>query len=199
MATNPTAALRALLASVLAAGLAGCPGESEPESREPETRERVETPASRGIAARQWLEPADTADPALWLAAREEGRDLAPDAPAVTAWRARLAEADARFGETGRMIANRAAQLETMLAEIGVRESAREILETFTPFAEKGSRRGFSDLCQHYYNLRTQGFARPEAVAALKAEPVRAEPVAPAQAPSPAAPGSPSPAGESRP
>lgn len=187
MNINAPRLLRTMLASLLAVGLAGCPGESEPEPRE-----RVATPASNAVAARKWLEPADKIAPAQWLASREAGSDVAPGAPTVAAWQKRLDEADARFGETDRMIANRAAQLETMLGEIGVRESASQIIEEFMPFAQKGSRRGFSDLCQHYYNLRKQGLSQSAALAALSEEPVRAEPVAPADPPanppSPAAP-----------
>lgn len=196
MNVNAPLLVRALLGSLLALPLAGCSGESEPE-----TRERVATPASDAVAKRAWLDPVDKIEPAVWLASREAGHDVAPGAPSVVAWQARLDAADARFGETDRMIANRAAQLETMLGEIGVRESASQIVDAFMPFAEKGSRRGFSDLCQHYYNLRKQGLSQPEALAALKAEPVRAEPVAPADPPSPASssPTLPSPASEVRP
>ncbi|WP_250152191.1 hypothetical protein [Ancylobacter radicis] len=184
---------RALLAATLALALAGCPGDSEPESRE-----RVAASVSDALAKRGWLEPTDPTDPARWLASREAGSDLPADAPAVAGWQTLLREADQRFGETDRMIANRATQLEAMLAEIGMPESTRQILDEFMPFAPKGSRRGFSDLCQHYYNLRKQGLSRADALAALGAETPRAEVVAPADprppvAPSPMTPAEPRP------
>lgn len=172
---------RALLGAAIAFALAGCPGSGEQEKREPEkretgergpeTRERVAAPAANVIAGKTWLQPTDGTPPDIWLASREAGADVAAGDPAVAAWRARLADADARFGETDRMIANRAAQLETMLGEIGIRESARQIMADFSTLAAPGARAGFSDLCQHYYNLRVQGLSREAAFAALRAEP----------------------------
>lgn len=178
MAAQAPCLSRALLGTMLAFALAGCPGESEPERRE-----RVETPASDALARRAWLEPSDSTDPAVWLASREAGSDVATGTPAVADWDAMLKAADVRFGETDRMIANRAVQLEVMLGEIGVRESVREILDEFMPMSSPGSRRGFSDLCQHYFNLRKQGLPRGEALAALADEAPRAETVTPADPP----------------
>ncbi|MCJ8144045.1 hypothetical protein MKI84_14080 [Ancylobacter sp. A5.8] len=155
----------AVLGAVAAFALAGCSDEAQPESRE-----RVTASASNEIARKTWLQPTDGTPPGLWLASRDSGHDLSPDAPAVAGWHARLADADERFGETDRMIANRAVQLEAMLGEIGIKESAEEIIAGFAAFAGKGARAGFSDLCQHYYNLRAQGLSREASFAALKAE-----------------------------
>lgn len=157
---------RLMLGLVLAFGLAGCPGESGPERGE-----RVAAAGEGAVAGKTWLQPTDDTAPELWLASRKAGVDVAATDPATTAWRGVLDGADERFGETSRMIANRAVQLETMLSEIGIRESAREIIADFSTLAAKGSRAGFSDLCQHYYNLRVQGMDRPAALAALRAEP----------------------------
>ncbi|MEZ0212600.1 MAG: hypothetical protein ACAH27_06585 [Xanthobacteraceae bacterium] len=171
MRHSPNAVLRTLLLGFAALALAGCFGESEPDAA---ARERVAPPD--GAARKAWLDPADPLDPALWLASREAGRDVARDAAAVLRWKALLTDADARFGETDRMIANRAAQLEGMLREIGARESAHDIVTLFLPLAAPGSRRGFSDLCQHYFNLRSQGATSEAALATLRApaaEPVR--------------------------
>lgn len=166
MSSSPFSLLRLSLSVVLALGLAGCPGESEPE-----TRERVAAPEASAIARKTWLQPTDDTDPEVWLASRDAGADVAANAPAAKAWHDVLDAADDRFGETGRMIANRAVQLETMLSEIGIRETAREIIADFSTLAGKGSRAGFSDLCQHYYNLRKQGLDRTAALAALAEQP----------------------------
>ncbi|TCK28405.1 hypothetical protein EV667_2409 [Ancylobacter aquaticus] len=166
MNTSPFSLLRLALSAALAFALAGCPGESEPEKRE-----RVTAPTSDAIARKTWLQPTEETDPDVWLASRDAGADVAANAPAAKEWHGVLDEADGRFGETGRMIANRAVQLETMLAEIGIRETAREIIADFSTLAGNGSRAGFSDLCQHYYNLRTQGLDRTAALAALADEP----------------------------
>ncbi|QIB35758.1 hypothetical protein [Ancylobacter pratisalsi] len=146
--------------------LAGCP-----DAGEPERGERVTEAAGDALVRKSWLQPTDATPPARWLASREAGADLAADAPAVAGWRELLDDADQRFGETDRMIANRAAQLEAMLAEINVRETARQLLTDFASLAAKGSRSGFSDICQHYFNLRSQGMSRRDALAALHAEP----------------------------
>ncbi|PZQ82247.1 MAG: hypothetical protein DI549_11920 [Ancylobacter novellus] len=161
---------RALAGAGLALALAGCPSEAPPEPRE-----RVAAPARddatrSALARKTWLQPTDSDDPDVWLASRDAGHDVAPGAPGVAAWRAILTDADARFGETDRMIANRAVQLEAMLQEIRVTQSAREIIADFVPLAAKGSRSGFSDLCQHYYNLRVQGLTREAALAVLRRE-----------------------------
>ncbi|WP_371346310.1 hypothetical protein [Ancylobacter sp. IITR112] len=166
MSRLPFAVARLSLGAVLALALAGCPGDSEPE-----TRERVSAPATDAIARKTWLQPTDDTEPEAWLASRDAGADVAPNAPAAKAWHDVLDEADSRFGESGRMIANRAVQLETMLSEIGIRESARDIIADFSTLAGKGARAGFSDLCQHYYNLRQQGLDRTAALAALAQEP----------------------------
>ncbi|MCB4771483.1 hypothetical protein LGR54_23005 [Ancylobacter sp. Lp-2] len=154
---------RAIGSAGLALALAGCPG--EPPS---EPRERVAAPSGTTLADKQWLQPLDASEPDVWLASRAAGRDVAPSDPAVAEWRAILADADARFGEDQRMIANRAVQLETMLREIDIKEGVRDLLAGFVPFAGKGSRSGFSDLCQHYYNLRSQGLTRVAALDLLR-------------------------------
>ncbi|WP_051661408.1 hypothetical protein [Bosea sp. 117] len=164
MSETPLRLARALLGTALALPLAACPGESEPERRE-----RVAEPAPDGLSRKTWLAPTDRTDPAQWLASRAAGTDIAASAPEVAGWRALLADADSRFDETDRMIANRAVQLETMLAGIGTREDARQLLDDLLPLAAPGSRRGFSDLCHHYFNLRSQGASREAALAELHA------------------------------
>ncbi|MGQ4273734.1 hypothetical protein [Terrihabitans sp. B22-R8] len=122
------------------------------------------------LARRDWLQPTDDTAPQLWLASREAGSDLPPNAPAVLAWGVVLDDAGQRFGEAPRMIANRAVQLQAMLIEIDVAETPKEIIDGFSVLAAKGSRSGFSDICQHYFNLRSQGLSREAALAALRVE-----------------------------
>lgn len=147
----------------MALALVGCSDENESERRE-----RVPVPQGHASVQKRWLEPTDPLQPEVWMASREAGADVAASSPEAAGWRALLADADSRFDETDRMIANRAAQLEDMLRGIGVHERAREIVIAFMPLAAKGSRRGFGDLCQHYYNLRAQGADRAAALAALR-------------------------------
>jgi hypothetical protein len=165
MNAKPLCLAGAVVGTVAAFALAGCSDEGQKEARE-----RVEAPKSDEIARKTWLQPNDGTPPDLWLASRDSGRDLAADTPAVASWHARLADADQRFGETDRMIANRAVQLETMLGEIGIKESADSIIAGFSTFTKRGARAGFSDLCQHYYNLRVQGLSREASYAALSSE-----------------------------
>lgn len=163
MPSRTTFLTRSLVGAAVALALAGCSDESEPERRE-----RVPATEGRSSAQKNWLEPTDMLQPETWMASREAGADLTASSPEVAAWRTLLSDADSRFDETDRMIANRVVQLEDMLRGIGVQESPREIVTAFMPLAAKGARRGFGDLCQHYFNLRTQGADRDAALAALR-------------------------------
>lgn len=165
MAHPHSSVARAVFGVGLALGLGGCPAESPSDQHE-----RVASAVGDVVARKPWLQPTDPVDPDVWLASRAAGRDVAPSDPDVAIWRALLADADQRFGETDRMLANRAVQLEAMLREIGGSETPREILPDLSSLAAKGSRSGFSDLCQHYYNLRSQGQTREVALANLKRE-----------------------------
>lgn len=73
------------------------------------------------------------------------------------------------FDETPRMLANRTAQLQQMLAGIAIVEAPQEILQGFIPLGRAGGRAGYGELCQHYFNLRTAGLDRPAALQALAA------------------------------
>lgn len=163
MARRLPVILRTVLVIAASAALAGCPGDSEPTKTKVET-----TPSTNSIVGKSWLEPLDTTSPQRWLASREAGTDLPDTAPAVDDWRGVLSDADARFDETPRMIANRTVQLEAMLREIGITTGVRDLLRDFATLADKGARRGFSELCQHYYNLRARGDDGAAALAALR-------------------------------
>jgi hypothetical protein len=120
------------------------------------------------LADRRWLEVKDDVAPAVWLASREGARDAATDEPAVSEMRAILVEADRRYYEGQRMIANRAVQVEEMLAENGVRESARSVIEGLVGIAVVEERAGFGEACQHYATARIQGASRTAALGALR-------------------------------
>ncbi|WP_245258579.1 hypothetical protein [Methylopila sp. M107] len=133
-------------------------------------------PASRdfAIAARGWIDHSDKISPAVWLASREAGRDVAPDDPAAQSMRGLLDDADARFTEGPRMIANRAVQVESMLAERGVKETPRDVIEALVSIAPVGERAGFGETCQHYVNARAATETRVAALQALRREPLPA-------------------------
>ena len=69
-----------------------------------------------------------------------------------------------RFDESHRMIANRAAQLEDMLFEHNIKETAVNRLEWFTKLPTLQTPHSFSALCQYYYNLRTKGKTEDEII-----------------------------------
>ncbi len=205
-------ALRSL-AAVLVVAMAGC-GEEEPRPggataeapAAPAGLEKVAPPPADALARQGRLDSGAAASPERWLASRAAGRDLPEADPAVAGWHALLAEADARFDESGRMIANRAVQLEAMLREKGIAEGAQALVRDLAALAPKGSRAGFGTLCQHYYNLRLQGLDHRQALAALAGEVPRARSIlwpepadgaAPSAAPEAAAPSPPAPAAPS--
>ncbi|RXF73808.1 hypothetical protein EK403_09005 [Hansschlegelia zhihuaiae] len=114
----------------------------------------------------------DNISPAVWLASREAGHDVAPNDPAAVSLRALLDDADARFTESPRMIANRAVQVQAMLAERGVKESAREVIEGLVSIGHVGERAGFGETCQHYVNARAASGSRVAALEALRRQPL---------------------------
>lgn len=124
------------------------------------------------IAGRRWLDIKDDVSPAVWLASREAGRDVAPGDPAAASFRALLQEADARFSEGPRMIANRAVQVEAMLAERGVTETARDVIDGLVAIGQLGERAGFGETCQHYVNARAASGSRVAALDALRRQPL---------------------------
>jgi hypothetical protein len=124
------------------------------------------------VAGRSWLDVKDNVSPAVWLASREAGRDVDPNDPAAASLRALLDEADARFTESPRMIANRAVQVQSMLAERGVMESAREVIAGLVSIGQVGERAGFGETCQHYVNARAASGSRMAALETLRRQPL---------------------------
>lgn len=157
---TPRTALLAAIVSIL-------PGCEEVTS--PETTTAQQTTKSPELPRLIWLDAHSKTTPERWLASREAKVDLDENDPAVVALRVKLNEAAQRFGDAVRMIANRAVQLEEMLAEEGISEHAPELIETLSSAAtETRQREGFGSLSQHYFNLRKQGVGREVALEQLK-------------------------------
>lgn len=163
-------ALKAALRLSAGAGLvllAAC-GEAEAPAGPPSatsTSTAATTPApgvdDGGETSGPWLSRGDETPPAAWLAARSDP----PGDPARLA--ALLGAADARFDETPRMLANRTVQLQAMLAGIAIQETPAALLEGFVHLGTGPAHIGYSDLCQHYFNLRASGLDRTAALATL--------------------------------
>ncbi|ODR95742.1 hypothetical protein AUC70_02350 [Methyloceanibacter stevinii] len=116
-----------------------------------------------------WLDAGSPIAPAQWLASRAAKTELPQNDPRVAAARKELGLAAHRFGDEPRMIANRAVQVENMLAEQGIHESASDIVAALVPIAAKpGALQGFGTLCQQYFILRQQGLDRNAAVERLQ-------------------------------
>ncbi|MCK0197960.1 hypothetical protein MWN34_13685 [Ancylobacter sp. 6x-1] len=134
------------------------------------TREKAPTPAPDDLARRSHLGQMDGATPGRWLASREAGHDVPEMDPAVERWNTLLADADSRFDESGRMIANRLVQLTEMLAEKDLAEPGQRLLADLSALAVPGARAGFGTVCQYYFNLRRGGMERDAALALLKTQ-----------------------------
>lgn len=157
---------RALLLAALPLALVACDEAADIETTTAATEQAPKKPELPRI---KWLDAKSAASPERWLASREAKADLDENDPAVAAIRTDLEAARAHFGESQRMIANRAVQLEEMLAGVGIEEHAPELIPLLSGAAsEPRSREGFGSLCQYYFNLRKQGLDREGALAQLK-------------------------------
>lgn len=154
--------LRPTMLAVLACMLIACAEEASPPRAAP-------TPGAAAEPAQSatWLGAHDAAPPGPWLIAHlpDRARANGTTPEAVTAL---LQTAAGRYRESPRMIANRAMQLQTMLAEEGLDEDAVSLL-TLLARLPPANRVSFSADCQHYYNLRVQGLDREQALARLAA------------------------------
>ncbi|MFG1209195.1 hypothetical protein V5F79_14180 [Xanthobacter flavus] len=169
-----------LLAAVGALALASCGEEEErrpvasnaasaPEAAPPPGVGSAKGVAARGGPAREWLDVGDDTPPEVFLATRSAPAGAPASAEAVAEIATLLSEADAVFDENRRMLANRTLQLERMLGETSVVESPQALLGGFIQVGRAIRRIGYSDLCQHYFNLRAAGASREDALAALAA------------------------------
>lgn len=146
--------------------LSGCGEDPVQEMATPPTPVTVAPPASHQL---DWLKQTDPITPEQWLASRQVGRDLDLYDPDVGTMRQTLEVAALRFRDHPRMIANRAVQLEEMLKEKDIDESAPAIIVTLSEVpGNKRYLESFASLTQQYYNLRMDGIDREQAIEALK-------------------------------
>lgn len=140
--------------------LGGC-GEEAPKSDKAAARSGL----IKSEETRDWIQLNDHIQPEIWLAERS----IATRSEDPKAVRAALETAAEHFHEPVRMIANRAAQLEAMLAPLGAKDDAAvPLVRRLTAVA--GTSRpaeGFGSVGQQYYNLRMAGLNGDDAMADL--------------------------------
>ncbi|THK43425.1 hypothetical protein E8Q33_00970 [Methylophaga sp. SB9B] len=110
-----------------------------------------------------WLDGQVEMSPQEWLVKRSHA-EVTDEKAEIERTAELLVIAADRFDESHRMIANRAAQLEDMLLEHRINETAVDRLEWFTKLPTLQTPHSFSALCQYYYNLRTQGKTEDEII-----------------------------------
>ncbi|MBY6240855.1 MxaH protein [Methylosinus sp. Sm6] len=136
-------------------------------------RSKGEAPSSDAVRVEDktpgaWLRR-DEADPAVWLASKEQGRAATPDDARVATLKKALARADFSFLETERMVANRTAQLAEMLAREGMSEDYATIIEELAAVVDaKKGKATYGELCGYYFSLRRGGASRAETLRILK-------------------------------
>lgn len=155
--------VRHLLSLLAVVALAvGC-SDNEPPAESAYVSSPVAEP---GQATGDWLTVNDKTPPARWLMAHRLDGHHSNDNQETLIGQL-LTDASRRFQENPRMIANRALQLQSMLAGAGMTEDAVELIRRFLTLPERPELRGFSANCQHYFNLRQQGHDPDTALAAL--------------------------------
>lgn len=129
----------------------------------------ADKPAQLAAHDTSWLAVDTDLSPSQWLASRHE-KALRPSSdPEVQRVKKLLDDAHRLYRESQRMIANRTAQLETMLAANGQSDRAVQILQDLSEVpGEVGQTEGYGAIGQHYVNLRSEGLSRPEALEKLK-------------------------------
>jgi hypothetical protein len=146
-----TIAIASLLLSFL-----GC--NEQPPEQHGDTKSGLGKAETKGT----WLDLQNDTEPAIWLLTREKSQRPSTDLPMV---RRTLATASGRFGESPRMIANRAVQLEKMLQPLGEHETAISlVVELTSTVGPSNTMPGFGTYGQYYYNLRKSGFTGPQAL-----------------------------------
>jgi len=128
-----------------------------------------QTAAAPRWSEKKWLDVADEIEPEVWLVSREVDANVELGHPRLTVVRANLAVASHRFGESPRMIANRAVQLETILSETDEPEAAVRLIGRLTSVVgETGQTEGFGAVGQYYVNMRRSGVSSHAALDQLK-------------------------------
>lgn len=103
-----------------------------------------------------WLDARVELSPQQWLIKRSLAKITDKEAELRRTEKLLIIAAN-KFTESPRMIANRVAQLEDMLIEHNINETAVNLLEWFTKLPDTETPHNFSALCQYYYNLRILG------------------------------------------
>lgn len=109
----------------------------------------------------RWLDGEVEMSPQEWLVKRSRDEVDDPEADVENAALLLVAAAE-RYDESYRMIANRMIQLEDMLFEQDINETAVNLLEWFVELPELSTPHSLSALCQYYSTLRGQGKTRAE-------------------------------------
>ncbi|WP_247869853.1 hypothetical protein [Methylophaga sp. SB9B] len=135
--------------------LAGCDQENAPQMDAVAVVDESKIPL--------WLDGQVEMSPQEWLVKRSHA-EVTDEKAEIERTAELLVIAADRFDESHRMIANRAAQLEDMLLEHRINETAVDRLEWFTKLPTLQTPHSFSALCQYYYNLRTQGKTEDEII-----------------------------------
>lgn len=143
-------------------GLAACDEGPVPE----ETAKRVPTKVEVALGNDEWLPVGDERDPGTWLAAREARRDgdasqLSIDTMQYAVLLQRLGR---HYHESGRMIANRIAQLQAEVPDVSI----ETLMQDFAWQAGNGRRQTLGEVAQHYLVLRRDGQNHDAAVGALR-------------------------------
>lgn len=130
---------------------------------QPDTPEMIDVPISDEAEIPVWLDGQADMSPQEWLVKRSKA-EVSDEEAEIARAAELLVEAAERFDESYRMIANRAAQLEDMLLEHRINETAVDLLEWFTQLPALQTPHSFSALCQYYYNLRVDGKTEDEII-----------------------------------
>jgi hypothetical protein len=154
---------------ILAAVLGACDSGGEAERQEGAVVATSGRAGPEGGDAADWLAPTDGTDPAVWLARREAGGPVSAQDARIAVLGQAFARARGRFVEDPRMIANRTAQLGTMLAEAGQPEDYATLITGLSAVAAAAGERKqlYGEMCQHYANTRRAGADRDTALARL--------------------------------
>jgi len=115
-----------------------------------------------------WLTVKDKIEPSVWLRSREVGHEVLSSDPEVDRLRRAMHQAEIRFYEDPRMIANRTAQIADMLGEINQPERYVDIMTGMVDVADVSpSRQLYGEMCEHYLNIRKLGKDRTAALEQL--------------------------------
>ncbi|MEQ1671618.1 MAG: hypothetical protein ABL893_12220 [Hyphomicrobium sp.] len=162
---NLRATLIVAFALLSAAAQTGC-GDDAPK---PASYVQTKSPSETFKRDVEWLELKQDTAPDAWLIARAQASGEITSLQDSEELRRALEIATRRLGESKRMIANRAAQLERMLEQEGQKDSAIALIIDLTAaIGETGQTEGFGAVTQHYFTMRKSGLSRKLALKEMK-------------------------------